>query len=264
MATNQFVDFKVVKEQVSIEKAVTLLGLTMRKHGDSMRAPCPTCKAAGDRALAVSLNKNSYYCFAQGAGGDVIAFAAHVRGLSQRDAAVFLSGGTVSTASTAHSSDRSPSPAGKVVQEGRREPLRPLDYLVPAHEAVQSLGISAATAEALGGGFAGRGTMRGRVLFPIHSRDGTLLAYCGIATSDEQSPRFLFPSNFDPATAIWNCQRVGPGELYLVRDVLKAVLAIEAGMENVVAFLTETIQPQQLETLASLMDEKKVEHVELY
>ena len=80
-----FVDFKVVKETVSAEKAVQLLGLVMRKHGDQLRSACPACKSGGDRALTVNLNKNAYYCFAEGKGGDVIALAAHVRGDTPRD-----------------------------------------------------------------------------------------------------------------------------------------------------------------------------------
>jgi hypothetical protein len=42
------------------------------------------------------------------------------------------------------------------------------------------------------------------------------------------------------------------------------VPAYEAGETNVVAFLTEAITAQQLEQLASLMDERKVESVQLY
>ena len=47
------------------------------------------------------------------------------------------------------------------------------------------------------------------------------------------------------------------GELYLVRDPLDVLKAFENGIENVVSFLTEGITAQQLEQLASFMDEKK-------
>src|SRR5437016_10534091 len=109
----QFVDFKTVKDQVSAEQAVVKLGLVMRKHGDQLRSACPACKVGGDRALTVNLNKNAYYCFADGKGGDVIALAAHVRGESPRDAALFLSGGTVQQVPTVHRSNTSPAPPAK-------------------------------------------------------------------------------------------------------------------------------------------------------
>lgn len=52
--------------------------------------------------------------------------------------------------------------------------------------------------------------------------------------------------------------------MYLVRDPLQVLTAFEAGVENVVAFLTEGITAQQLEMLASLMDEKQCGTVEIY
>jgi hypothetical protein len=36
---------------------------------------------------------------------------------------------------------------------------------------------------------------------PICGGPGVLLAYCAIATATDQSPKFLFPSNFDPGAA---------------------------------------------------------------
>jgi len=56
---------------------------------------------------------------------------------------------------------------------------------------------------------------------------------------------------------------VQAGELYLVREPLQVLTAHESGVENVVSFLAP-ITAQSLETLAALMDEKKVETVELF
>src|SRR5450755_1719881 len=108
-------------------------------------------------------------------------------------------------------------------------------------------------------GFAAKGILRGRVAVPIHDGTGTLLAYCGIAASTEQSPRFLFPSNFDPATAIFNGNRVSAGELNLVSNIVQVLEAFQNGVENTVCFLTDGITAQQLEQLASLMDQKRVD-----
>jgi hypothetical protein len=80
----------------------------------------------------------------------------------------------------------------------------------------------------------------------------------------DESPTLIFPNGFDPHSIIFGAEKAQPGPLYLVRDPLQVLTAFEAGMENVVAFLTETISAQQLEQLASLMDEKKCESVELY
>ena len=50
---------------------------------------------------------------------------------------------------------------------------------------------------------------------------------------------------------------------YLTRDPLEVLTAYENGVENVVSFLTDTIQPLQLEMLASLMDQRGCYSVEL-
>src|SRR5581483_1673836 len=125
------------------------------------------------------------------------------------------------------------------------------------------LGVSPATAAAFGAGYAPRGIMRGRLAIPVHDRQGNLLAYCGRTVSDE-SPALIFPNGFDPGAAIFNAHRVAAGELHLVRDPLQVLTAHEAGIDNVVAFLTETVSAQQLEMLAALMDEKHCESVLLF
>jgi hypothetical protein len=73
-----------------------------------------------------------------------------------------------------------------------------------------------------------------------------------------------FGAGFAPRIAIFNAIRVTEGGLFLVRDPLQVLTAHESGIENVVAFLTENVTALQLEQLASLMDERKCEHVEVF
>ena len=90
-----------------------------------------------------------------------------------------------------------------------------------------------------------------------------MLADCGRAAKEEK-PALIFPDSFEPRGAIFNAHRVVEGDLFLVRDPLQALTAHEGGMENVVAFLTETVTAQQLERLAALMVDRKCEHLELF
>ena len=90
-------------------------------------------------------------------------------------------------------------------------------------------------------GYAPKGILRGRVAVPIRDRAGVLLAYCGIATTPEHSPRFLFPSNFDPASAIFNADRIAEGELNLLANIVQVLEAFQNGIENTVCFLTEGV-----------------------
>jgi DNA primase len=259
---SMFVDFEVLKTRIKIEQTIGLLGLQMRQHGDQYRGPCPACKQGGDRALAINSGKQSYYCFYQKKGGDVIALVAHLRGMTQKDAAGYLdqqfgNSGQSNGETMQGSYHHSPSPPA---QQSRV--LKPLDYLV-FNEAIAELGLSEPTCTAWGAGYAPKGIMRGRLAMPIHDRGGTLLAYCGRSVKRE-SPTLIFPNGFDPHGAIFAAERVQAGQLCLVRDPLDVLTAYEQGVENVVAFLTDDISAQQLEMLAALMDEKKCDSVELY
>ena len=90
-----------------------------------------------------------------------------------------------------------------------------------------------------------------------------LLAYCGRALKDE-NPALIFPNGFQPAEVIFNVHRVRAESLYLVRDPLQVSTAFDGGILKAIAFFTESITLQQLEMLASLIDERPCEAVELF
>ncbi|MGO8866408.1 MAG: CHC2 zinc finger domain-containing protein [Alphaproteobacteria bacterium] len=271
---NAIVDFAEIKQKVSIERLPPVLGLQLQQYGLSWRGPCPACKQGGDRALAVTPHKKAFYCFAWKRGGDAIALAAHVKGMSQRDAAIFIAeqfhldeAGKATTANAGTSSrNSSPEPQARMAAVAPKPALQPLSYLDPVHPSLQALGVSPDTAIAFESGYAGRGVLRGRFAVPIRTPDGTLLAYVGIAVSPEQSPKFLF-HNFDPRMVIFNAERlIQGGDLLVCHDPLALLLAVESGIpaECLVSFLTETIAPEQLEQLIVLMDFKKIESCELH
>jgi CHC2 zinc finger len=265
--TEATIDFKALKAVATIDRVVPLLRHTMTRRGDQFRSPCPKCQTGGDRALVVTVSEGKFYCFANKRGGDAIALVAHVEGMTQTDAATFIISrlgldNSVDTNSRSGALSKPPEPTGKEADSPVFKAMSPLPYLDAHHEAVAALGISAETAEALGIGYASKGTMLRRVCVPIHMRDGMLVAYCGIATDETQQPRYLYPPNFDPVYGIWNQHRVSGDNLTVVRDLLAAILAIENGVNNVVAFLTEMISASQLVGLSSLMDERNIEAIE--
>ena len=268
-----FVDFADLKSRVSIEKVLDMLSLELAPRGAQLRGPCPVCRSGGERALVVTPSKQAFYCFGAKSGGDLIALVAHIRGVGPNEAANLIARhfgtgtGTRTGTSTVprggygnNPANRSPSLSGK---GSGPEPLKPLDYLLAEHEAVQALGLSPETSRAFGAGYAPKGIMRGRFAIPINDRGGVLLAYCGRAVSKEQQPTLIFPNGFRPESVIFNANRIEAGPLTIVRDPLEVLTAFESGVENVVAFLAD-ITPQSLEMLAGLMDEKKCETVELF
>ncbi len=170
-------DFALLKERVSLEQAAQQLGLTMRSTGAQLRGPCPACNSGGDRALVITPAKGLFYCFASGIGGDLVSFWGHIKKCSPADAgnqiaAAFGIGNKSSSAPVQECTVPTTSPSP--------DALKPLDYLVAAHPAVQAVGFDEQTAAALGIGFAPKGMMKGLVAVPLRLPDGTLVGYAGI------------------------------------------------------------------------------------
>lgn len=188
------VDFKRLKE-ITFEQTIAFLTelKLYKREGDQLRFPCPACGGDNKRALSIH-PQQGFRCFAGNKkGSDAVALVAHVRSVSQYDAGRLLQDHFVDTRKM---EERAPSPA-KAEPEGRGESLQSLDYLVHEHPVADMLGLSAATLEALGGGFAPKGTMAGRLLIPLRMEDGRLCGYLGIATKEDQEPLLRFPDNLE-------------------------------------------------------------------
>jgi DNA primase len=186
MAGKDFIDFAALKEKVSIGQCVQMLDLRM-KGNDQLRSGCPACRSGGDRALAVNVSKGSFYCFADGKGGDQIALVAHIRGVSQREAAQEIAEHFRIGEPKAEKPERT---AEKV--EGGMEPL---SYLEHDHPAVETLGFDAETAQALGIGHAPRGMMKGLVAIPIRLEDGSVAGYLGVNDIAKLPPKWQLPTS---------------------------------------------------------------------
>jgi len=253
---SSYIDFAALKERVSVEAAIPLLELSLKQRNGQWQGPCPACKSGGDRALVITPTKNAFYCFGDRTGGDVIAFAAHIRECNVKDAAAFLAGGEGKRNSddelgTRNHSNTVPEERNK----GGTRSLQPLSYLQPDHENLADLGLDEETYIQFGAGYAPKGIMRGRLAIPIHDGEGILVAYCGRAVGQENQP-LIFPKCFEPEALIFNGHNIREGELILMRVPLEVMQATQSGIENVASFLTETINSRQLQMLAVLMDDK--------
>ena len=254
-----FVDFAEVKASHPIETVAESLSLKMTKRGEQLRGPCPACEKGGDRALVITPAKAAFYCFAGQTGGDAIALAAHIRGETMKEAASWI----VGDQSRPKGEGKTDTVPNERKGNEERRLLKPLTYLEPDHEALKSLGISPETLEAFGAGYAPKGIMRGRLAIPIRGWGGELIAYCGQAVADEQSPKLIFPNGFEPERHIFNADRTQSGDLILARDPLAVLSAADAGIDNLICLLTPEATSRQLQMLAALMDERAVEVIEV-
>jgi DNA primase len=157
-------DFAKVKAEHSLESVAERLGLALKKHGNAWRGPCPS-KPGDERALVLTPGKG-WYSFAANKGGDVISLVAFVKGMSVKDAAIWIEGAQRTEPEKSTSSEA-------------RGGFKELDYLIHDHEAVVALGIEPEDAKRLGCGYAPRGLMKGTVAWPVRLSDGTLVGYVG-------------------------------------------------------------------------------------
>lgn len=260
--TRTFIDFNEIKRRVSLSQCITMLGLQMKHTGGQYRSACPV-HGGGERTLVVTPNRG-FYCFGEKKGGDQIALVAHVKQVSNREAAeaICLHYGLDLLPEPKEQPTKAAQPPAPAAKGNRAfDPAAYAARLDPAHEKLAALGISPETFKLFGAGFASGGVNRGRLAMPLHDRAGNFVCYFGRALSGE-SPPLMFPNGTD-TSHLFNAHKAREGELYLVRDPVEALQAYEAGVENVVAFLAP-ITAGMLEQLASLMDERHCETVELY
>lgn len=266
-------NFKEMRTQYSFESILQMLDIQNLKTGnDKISGPCPICNR---NSFKITPSKALCNCFTAGcpAHGDVISLVAAVRGYegpagmrkAGEDIVAHFGAATAQrTAPTVTARNSSPQPRPEKV-----EARPPLDYLV-FNQIVEGLGLTEEICQAWGAGYADRGGMKTRFAIPVRDRHGEYIRnntghvqYVGVAVNKEQSPYLHTVNGFDPSGIIFGADRVQAGELYLVSDPLQVLLAYQNGVENVVSFLGP-ITAQNLEQLASLMDEKKCDTIELH
>jgi hypothetical protein len=186
------IDFAAIKEAVSLEQAKDYLGLSMKFVAGQFRSGCPTCKAGGDRALAITPNKG-FYCFHVKKGGDVIALVSHIRGCSQREAAVELQEQFLRSDTSAARRNTTTSTKPERAPGG----MQPIRTLTNDHEVIELLGLSKTVCNKIGIGYDVKGEMKGRIAFPLRLPDGTLVGYLGLATTAEMEPLILLTPDLD-------------------------------------------------------------------
>ena len=258
-----YVNFQEIKAKVTMEQVLQLLGVAhLRPHGAGLRGQCPVCKEGGDRVFVVTPAKNSFYCFSEKKGGDIIELAARFYRIPHKDAAQRIARQFGLANGTAD-----PEAAPETVRA--QDESRPSGFdakayqasLDPAHAALKSSGIPEQTIRDFEGGYCSRGLHRGRLVLPVCDAAGTVLAFMGLALNGEQ-PDVQFPKGFEPPH-FFNQQRVGKGQLYLVQSPRDVLRAWEAQLLDVICPLTP-LTPATLEALAAFMRERACETLDVY
>jgi hypothetical protein len=264
------IDFDEIKRSVSMETVMTFLSLTgLKQRGPKQwKGMCPFCKGADCFVVSADGGREklgAFNCFKCPAGGDQIELVSMMRGNVRKDpkgsfAAAkelherFLAKGGNGGGDAGNRSDTSPQP-----QRERRQGFDPEAYakgLDPAHEALAPLGLAPETLREWKAGYASTGINRGRLALPVTATDGMILGFVGRTLKDE-TPALTAPNGLVLAEHIFGVDRIGEGQLILVRDPLAVLRAAEAGHANVVSFFTEEVTPAQVQMLAKVMIERR-------
>ncbi len=222
------VDFPKVR-QVPIASVFSLYKVEVRKRSNTeLVANCPFPSHANASkehkwTLAISTEKNRWYCHSDSCraasnkpkGGDVIDVVAMMENLTPLDAAKRLS---ELFALTSNGEGRAAKENLTAKPEPEATGNKPLAFelkgIDPEHPYIQSRGISVETASAFGVGFfRGRGSMSGRIVFPLHE-NGTLIGYAGrlVDTGDPKQahePKWKLPLGLQ-RTFLYGLERCDP------------------------------------------------------
>jgi DNA primase len=245
------------------------------------KCPLPNHRAAGGKekeSFGVQLSKNVWACQSrscvesrQGSkGGNVLDFVAAMEGCSVRDAALKLQGWFMSGGDGGRAEGRAALllPASAKTTEDASAPRNDQEENVPlkfalngidaSHAYLTKRGIRKETAEAFGVGFfPGKGSMSGRIVFPIANARGELVAYAG-RTIDGSEPEYKFPAGFGKSLELFNLHRAietGSKCVHLVEGFFDTMKVHQAGYHCVVGAFGWCLSDAQAKLIGTHFDE---------
>ena len=284
MAKNEWVDFRQLKEEVTILMVLEHYGIRsdFQEKGDRLTGACPIHEGSNPRQFTVTVSKNAWKCHSGhcGRGGNQIDFVAFMEGFYPerektedgfRKAALlvaewfgFEKGKKKTSVKRTKSAERKnpeeePEKNKAASQEGEPVANKPLTFelkLDPRHPYLESRGLTRQTVEYFGLGFSNKGSMKGRIAIPIHNAGCELVAYAGRwVGEDSEIPKgegkYKLPSGFHKGLEVYNLHReVGTKSVILVEGFASVWWLHQNGFENVVSCMGSSLSGEQAKLLA--------------
>jgi len=263
-----WVDFKAIKQSVSVELALAYYGVMLRSiHSPYLRGRCPlpshTSKSS-TQSFIVNTEKNAWVCHSDScvasrggrSGGNVLDFVAAMERCSVHDAAIKLQNWFFVTPTAREqkqivSATPEAYPSTSTAPEENNKPLAfTLQGIDPHHPYLAGRGVGTNTAAYFGTGFySEKGLMEGQIIIPIHNEDGILVAYAGRGLGQTE-PRYKFPVHFRKSHVLFNLHRaVHHGKaVIVVEGFFDCFNVYQAGFPCVVALMGCSLSHRQ-ETL---------------
>ena len=272
MSTKHAVDFRAVKQAVSIAQILDHYGLTKTfkpsQNGDSLSGPCPLHGGHNQTQFRVSLSKNCWNCFGDcKSGGNILDFVCRKEDCTLREAAILISGWfNIPSSNSAEpkrdaSSKNTDSPSTASVRKTANDdtPNKPLGFelqrLDTAHPYLAERGLDPDTIAHFGIGYCSNGSMAGRIVIPIFNPQAELVAYAGRWPGEpaDGTPKYKLPAGFKKSLELFNLDRAlaEPADepLVIVEGFFDCIKLWQNGVGRVVALMGSSLSDAQTESL---------------
>lgn len=276
MPKSKFPVFRDVQANADFPAILRNYKIDAKSKGDELLCKCPF---HDDKTPSMFVNptKRVFKCFGCGVGGNALEFVRlkegfddSREGLSQAAEIVQSLSGTGSPELYKAPSKATSKPRGKDAktsthQTGTTPENEPLSFrlnLENGHKFLKSRGVDHALEDEFGLGLATRGTMRDRIVIPIHNQKGELVAYSGRyagETLPEGQPRYKLPKKFNKSIELFNIHRavkIDKDFIVLVEGFWSAIRLHSLGLPAVAAMGSHISEAQ-----ASMLANSKFDRV---
>jgi DNA primase len=263
------VDFGTLKTNVQLADVLAKYGVPFKHpNKEYLRADCPLPSHTSKESkgsFAVNLQKNIWCCkssscnqIAKKKGGDVLDFVALMEGAPVLQAAKRLldwfpqnAADNATTSKTETAPKASPVAEEKLLSTSQEAIVnttnQPLGFELKGiayHAYLEARGISKDLAERFGVGFfTDKGSMSGRIVFPLRNEKGELVGYAG-RTIDSSEPKYRLPAGFHKGLVLYNRHAV-KGEAVTIVEGFVACMKVSAAGFPCVALMGATLSEAQ-------------------
>lgn len=275
----EWVDFKELKKTVSLEMVLSHYGVLgqLKPSGKNLYGCCPIHNGTNNSQFSVNLSKNAWRCFGDcQLHGNQLDFVVAMEKLSGnnsiRKAALLLknwfsvdcnhSGPVkISTKKETQKNLNCELVRKKINESERYKPIGfALAPLIFEHPFFQERQILSETAKYFGTGFYNKkGSMKNRVVFPIHDQKGQLWGYCGRAVNKGQANvdgKYKLPANFSKQDFVFNLHRQAKGlnRVIVVESFLSVLWLHQCGYKNVISIMGSSLSTKQESLILNKLD----------
>ncbi len=257
------IDFEILKRSVSFTQVLTHYQTDLKPGSTWRRGKCPlpSHEDKPNDDFTVNVKENYFNCKSTSCtaarkgrkGGDIVYFVSVIESIPQYEAAeriVEWFGVDLGSPTAVAPKQVEQAPTD---EEEVNPPLKfELKDIDPKHEYLFWRQHHEEECQALGVGFfPGKGSMAGRIVFPIHNAEGQLIGYAGrsIDPNCEHSERWRFPKGFHRGQVLYNLHRVEGDAVIVVESFWGVLACLREGIPNAVALMSNRATDAQLVAL---------------